>query len=133
MTATKLLIEPLIGLRIRNPYGVYHPGEVLECEYQIDAVEPQQIQALETSVLWYTEGKGEEDLGVHFFERVRPSDTVDGDLRQLHLVRTRLPATPLSYCGAILTIRWCVRVRLFWGRGKEASADRLFQLLPLPK
>jgi hypothetical protein len=132
MTATKALIEPLIGLRLRSPHGIYHPGEILECEYQIDAVESSEIQALETSVMWYTEGKGDEDLGVHHFERVRPSDAVDGDLRQLQLLTTQLPPTPLTYNGVIVKIHWCVRVRLFWGRGRDTYADRPFQLVPRP-
>ena len=132
MTATKTLIEPLIAMRIRSPNAVYFAGDQLECEYQIDAVEPSEIQALEASVMWFTEGKGDEDLGVHYFERSRPSDSIDGDLRQLHLVKCQLPPSPLSYNGTILKIRWCVRVRLFWGRGKEMYADRMFQLLPRP-
>lgn len=132
MTATKTLIDPLIAIRIRSPNGVFHPGDRLECEYQIDAIQPSEIQAVETSVLWYTEGKGDEDLGVHYFERYTPSDVIDGDVRQLHCLHTVLPRTPLSYNGTIVKIRWCVRVRLFWGRGKETFADRVFQLLPRP-
>ena len=34
-------------------------------------------------------------------------------------VRTRLPNSPLSYSGAILCIRWCVRLRLFLRRGRD--------------
>ncbi len=123
-------IEPLIALRIHSPNGVFQPGDVLECEYQIDAVEASEIQALEASVMWYTEGKGDEDMGVVYFERYTPSDAVDGDLRQLHCLTAELPRSPLTYNGAILKIRWCVRIRLYWGRGKVTSADRSFQLLP---
>ena len=73
MTVTKPLIEPLIAVRICSPTGVFHPGDVLRCEYQIDAVQPAEIQAVEASIMWYTEGKGDEDLGVHYFERTRPA------------------------------------------------------------
>jgi hypothetical protein len=107
---------------------VFHPGDLLRCEYQIDAVQPAEIQAVEVSVLWITEGKGDEDLGVHYFERTTPSDSVDGDLRQLHCLQTHLPRSPLTYNGFLVKIRWCVRVRLFWGRGKQMHVDRLFQL-----
>ena len=129
MTASKPVPEPLISLRIRSALGVFHPGDHLECEYQIDAVPPHEIQAVEASVMWYTEGKGEEDFGVHCFERYTPSDAIDGDLRHLHLLRTDLPNSPLTYHGSIVKIRWCVRVRLFWGRRQETYADRIFQLL----
>ena len=59
MTVPKPLIEPLIAVRICSPSGVFHPGDVLRCEYQIDAVQPAEIQSVEASVMWYTEGKGE--------------------------------------------------------------------------
>ena len=129
MTASKSLIEPLVALWIDSPTGIFQPGQPLVCEYQIDAIDPADIQAVEASVMWYTEGKGDEDLGVHFFERNTPSDAVDGDLRQLHRFETVLPPSPCSYDGAILKICWSVRVRLFWGRGRQAFADRPFQLL----
>ena len=88
MTVTKPLIEPLIAVRICSPTGVFHPGDVLRCEYQIDAVQPAEIQAVEASVMWYTEGKGDEDLGVHYFERTTPSDSIDG--------ARQMPPTPAS-------------------------------------
>jgi hypothetical protein len=107
---------------------MYHPGDELECEYQIDAVEADEIQAIEASVLWYTEGKGDEDMAVHFFERRTAADTEDGDLRPLHRFRTMLPNSPLSYSGSIVKIRWCARVRLFLGRGKEIFFEQPFVL-----
>lgn len=130
MATTKPLTDPLIGLRVRSPDCVFHPGDLLQCEYQIDAIAPSDIQAVEASVMWYTEGKGDEDMGVHHFERHTPADAVDGDLRHMHLLETELPNSPLSYHGVIVKIHWCVRIRLFWGRGKETTSDRPFQLLP---
>ena len=130
MATAKTSIEPLIALRIEGPAAVLHPGDWLRCEYQIDAIQPSEIQAIESSVMWYTEGKGDEDCGIHFFERNTPGDSVDGDLRQLHRLETQLPASPCTYDGVILKIRWCVRVRLFWAPGRQTIQDRLFQLLP---
>jgi hypothetical protein len=125
-------MEPLISLGLRGPRPVYHPGETLEFEYQIDAVEAEDIQAIESSVLWYTEGKGDEDLAVHYFERRVPADVSDGNLCPLHQVATELPNSPLSYDGAIVKIRWCVRVRLFLRRGKEMVLEAQFQLGAVP-
>ena len=124
----RVMMEPLISLQLRHPLRVYHPGDELECEYQIDAVDPEEIQAVEASVLWYTEGKGDEDLAVHFFERRTPADSEDGDLRPLHKFRTILPNSPLSYAGSIVKIRWCARVRLFLRRGKELFFEQPFVL-----
>ena len=124
-------MEPLISIRQLAPRRAYRPGQPLVCEYQIDAIEPQDISAVEASVLWYTEGKGDEDLGVHFFERRTPDDAEGGDLRLLHRFETTMPRCPLSYSGAILKIRWCVRVRVFVRRGKDQVADQSLQLGPL--
>lgn len=122
--------EPLIALRICSRSAIFHPGALLRAEYQIDAIQPAEIQAVEASILWYTEGKGDEDLGVQYFERTTPSDSVDGDLRQLHAFQTVLPRSPLTYNGFLVKIRWCVRVRLFWGGGRQLYVDRGFQLVP---
>jgi hypothetical protein len=121
-------MEPLISLQLREPRSEYHPGDELACEYQIDAVDPREIQALELSVLWYTEGKGDEDLAVHYFERRLPADAEDGDLRRLSRFRTVLPKSPLSYSGEIVKIRWCARVRLFLRRGKDVFFEQPFVL-----
>ncbi len=130
MTASKTITEPLISLRICRPSGTFHPGEMLEFEYQIDAIEPREIRAVEVSVIWFTEGKGEEDLGVHFFERSCASDVVDGDLRSLQRLACKLPPSPMTYHGTIVKIHWCVRVRLVRRSGRDICADRLFHLLP---
>ena len=122
------LMEPLLSLQIAEPRRIYQPGDELECECQIDAVEAHEIQAVETSVLWYTEGKGDEDLGVHYFNRRVPSDSEDRDLRPMHRFTTILPNSPLSYSGKIVKVRWCARVRLFLKKGKELYFEQPFTL-----
>jgi hypothetical protein len=124
--------EPLLSLCLAGGRTAFAAGGELIAEYQLDAVDPAEIQAVEASVLWYTEGKGEEDMGVHFFERRLPSDADDGDLRPMRRVRTRLPNSPLSYRGAILSIRWCVRLRLFLRRGRDYVLEQPFTLGSVP-
>lgn len=124
--------EPLLSLCIAGARTAFAAGDELVAEYQLDAVDPAEIQAVEASVLWYTEGKGEEDMGVHFFERRLPADADDGDLRPMRRVRTRLPNSPLSYRGAILCIRWCVRLRLFLRRGRDFVLEQPFTLGSVP-
>lgn len=121
-------MEPLLSLQIAEPHRIYQPGDELECECQIDAVDAAEIQAVETSVLWYTEGKGDVDLGVHYFNRRVPNDAEEGDLRPMHRFTTALPNSPLSYSGAIVKVRWCARVRLFMKKGKELSFEQPFTL-----
>lgn len=126
-------MEPLISMTIRDRDGVFQPGDHLECEYQIDAVDADEVQAVEASILWYTEGKGDEDFAVHYFERRVPADADDGDLRVLRRITTPLPNSPLSYDGALFKIHWCVRVRLFLRRGKEIFLEQPFRLGDVPE
>jgi len=128
-------MEPLISLgllNVPNPGRAYPPGGKLEFEYQLDAVEAAEVQAVEASVLWYTEGKGDEDLGVHYFERREPRDAEEGDLRALRRLAVPLPLAPLSYDGSILQVRWCVRVRLYLSDGKQISFDQPFRMGQVP-
>ena len=40
----------------------YSGGDQLRAHYIVEGIDPQSISAVERSVVWYTEGKGEEDL-----------------------------------------------------------------------
>ncbi len=126
-------MEPLISIRIRRPNRQFYPGDELECDYQLDAVDADEVQALEASVLWHTEGKGDEDLSVHHFERMLPGDVESRDLRVQRRLHTQLPSSPLTYAGVTVKIRWCVRVRAFLRRGKEVFFEQTFVLGDLPK
>ena len=120
--------EPEVAIRLDNNGRTYQPGEVLSGEYRLESVEWDQIRAVEVSVLWYTEGKGDEDLAVHEFWR-RDANSGDWtDPRRPERFSTTLPASPLTYEGQIVKIRWCVRVRVFLGRGKEILGEKPFLL-----
>lgn len=126
------MIDPLISIRVLRSSRIFAPGEKFACEFQLDAIDPAEIAAVESSVMWYTEGKGDEDLAVHFFERRTPSDIVDGDLRPLRRLECQLPASPLSYAGFLVKIRWCVRVRVFLKGGRDLYLDEPFQVGLIP-
>jgi hypothetical protein len=38
----------------------------------------------------------------------------------------RLPASPLSYEGVVVKIRWCVRIRLFFATGRDFVSEHVF-------
>ena len=119
--------DPIVLIHFDRGGGTYRPGETLSGEYRIDRVSPDEIKAVEVSVLWHTEGKGDEDLAVHHFDRISPEEGA------LHAptfgeFQTVLPNSPLSYDGAILKIRWCVRVRVFPRKGKQVVGQRSFVL-----
>ena len=107
---------------------LYQPGDFLICEYRIIPAANEEISVIESSVLWSTEGKGEEDIGVHFFER-KKSMPLQAYLSPQRL-STVLPASPLSYDGTILKVNWYVRVRLFFANGEKITESRMFQLGP---
>jgi hypothetical protein len=105
-------------------------GQSLAALWRIGRVAPEVvIDGLEASVMWYTEGKGDEDLNVHHFRRWSDVQLKELDLTQSHGFQCSLPLTPLSYEGTLLRIRWCVRLRLFCSVGRDAVAQVPFQLV----
>ena len=119
--------EPEIIIRLDENGRTYSPGTTLSGEYRIEAVERQSLQAIEVSVLWYSEGKGDEDLDVHEFWR-KDADSVEmGDPHRPDRFSTTLPQSPLSYDGQIVKIRWCVRVRVIFKRGRDLVAQKTFR------
>lgn len=115
-------------MRLLSLHPGHVPGDVLDFEYSIHRVEPESVDSLEASVLWTTEGKGSEDIGVHFFERIGGADLTSQALQNPRVISTRLPECPLSYEGRLMKIRWRIRLRLFLTDGREISAEQPFYL-----
>lgn len=124
--------DPAVIIRLDNNGRVYRPAEVLSGEYLLKSVTPGDVKAIEISVLWYTEGKGDEDLAVHAFWRLDAEDGDRIDPSRPEPFSTTLPQSPLSYDGVILKLRWCVRVRAFLQHGKEVVGQRAFRLGDVP-
>jgi hypothetical protein len=129
-------IEPLkhlprIDVHFDQPQHSYAPGDLVVIRYHVRDVDPDRVRGIEQSVVWYTEGKGEEDLGVHAFTRLdeRAAHRVVADGSEFSV---RLPASPLSYEGVIVKIRWCVRVRLFFGSGRDFVSEHEFEVGGIP-
>src|SRR5690606_40819304 len=70
---------------------------------------------VEISVLWFTEGKGDEDLAVHYFERLTADDVPELNLKELRRFQTILPQSPLSYEGVLEIGRASCRERMYDG------------------
>jgi hypothetical protein len=111
---------------------VYQPGDLLSGEFQVHSLKWIEPTAVEISVLWHTEGQGDEDLAVHYFKRTGSFEHPGIDFRRPQRFSTRLPPSPLSYQGIIVKIHWCVRVRVFLPRAKELVGETPFQLGNLP-
>lgn len=124
-------MAPRIDIWFAEGKEDYEPGDILECRYRIADAGDVQFTAVEASVLWYTEGKGEEDLLVHRFER-KAASSVRDELLQEQVIRATLPNSPLSYEGVIIKLVWCVRVRAFSPKGRTLVVDRVFRLGKIP-
>jgi hypothetical protein len=124
--------EPTIVIRFEGEQRVHRPGEPLSGEYWIESLGTEQVKAIEVSVLWHTEGKGDDDMAVHELWRRDAGDDQPLDPRLPEQFSTTLPDSPLSYEGQIIKVRWCVRVRVFPFHGKEIVGEKRFQLGDVP-
>lgn len=120
-----------VTIRFDGNGRTYLPGETLSGEYWLESVDGE-VTAIEVSVLWYTEGKGDEDFSVHDFRRLSVEEGDEIDPRWPGRFRTILPNSPMTYDGAIIKIRWCVRVRAFLTGGREIVGQQRFRLGGIP-
>ncbi|MGB8854607.1 MAG: hypothetical protein WCC69_13690 [Pirellulales bacterium] len=116
---------PHIDVQFDHPDRGYAPGDSLRVRYDVYGLGSERLRAVEHSVLWYTEGKGEEDLWVHFFERTAKPDATGA-------FTVMLPQSPLSYEGVIVKIRWCARVRIFFQGGRDFVSEHVFDVGRVP-
>lgn len=124
--------QPSVTIRLDDNGRVYHPGETLSGEYRLGSIARDDVKAVEVSVLWHTEGKGDEDLAVHKFWPLSVEEGDRIDTRLPGRFSTTLPNSPLSYDGVIVKLRWCVRVRVFLASGKELMVQQPFRLGQVP-
>jgi hypothetical protein len=125
---------PRVTVTFAADRAAHAAGDLLQARYRVEAVDPATITAIERSVVWYTEGKGEEDFGVVFFDRLladRPADFAVSSWPNDRFT-ARLPLSPLSYEGLIVKIRWCVRVRLFFAGGRDFVSEHVFFMGDIP-
>ena len=120
--------QSAIMIRLLGLQPTYMSHDVLEFEYRISNIHQNTISAIEVSVVWLTEGKGTEDLGVHFFQRLTGNSLSASDWSLPQKVQVPLPDSPLSYEGKLLKISWCVRVRFYLNDGTELVAQQPFYL-----
>jgi hypothetical protein len=124
--------EPEILIRFDETGRWYAPGATLSGEYRVDGAEKPNLEAVEVSVLWHSEGKGDEDMAIHEFWRRDREAGEFGVPDRPDRFSTTLPQSPLSYEGQIVKIRWCVRVRVIFARGRDLVAEKVFQLGNVP-
>jgi len=124
--------EPQVTIRFDGNGRTYLPGETLAGEYWLERVGRDGVRSIEVSIVWYTEGKGDDDFSVHDFRRLSVEEGDEIDPRWPGRFRTVLPNSPLSYEGAIIKLRWCVRVRVFVAGGRQIVGQHGFRLGAVP-
>lgn len=122
-----------VMIRLLGLQPTYNPQDVLDFEYTVSNVLESSISAVEVSVLWLTEGKGTEDMGVHYFQRLSGNSLSAIRWSTPQQVHVPLPDSPLSYEGTIVKISWCVRVRFYLNDGTELVAQEPFYLGTITK
>ncbi|HVC96197.1 MAG TPA: hypothetical protein VND64_21115, partial [Pirellulales bacterium] len=111
--------DTVLGLYLDGNRRAYQPGDTLSGAYHVEGLKTDEPCKVEISIVWFTEGQGDEDLAVHHFERINMAERPEIDLRRPQRFSAVLPSSPLSYQGLIVKIHWCVRLRLYLPRGKE--------------
>jgi len=120
---------PADMIRLQLEQEEYAPGDLLVGAFCLDE-QPPDLESVELSVLWQTEGKGDEDLdAIHHTAWNRSTDTL-ASLANPQEFSVTLPRSPWSYDGTLIKICWCVRVRARWGRQGEEVCEASFQLGP---
>ena len=121
--------DPRVQIEPDEHAESYRPGETISGRYRLNPVEPiPEVQALEWSIAWTTEGKGDEDRGVHVFETINEPDGAVPKPEQWRRFEAVLPPSPLSYDGLIVKLLWRVRVRAVFGKKREWIGEYPFQL-----
>jgi len=124
--------QPQVSVHFSVADRRYEPLGLVQARYEVGLpAGGAPVRAVERSVVWYTEGKGEEDIGVHHFERITDQAAVAA-AATAGTLETRLPRSPLSYEGLIVKIRWCVRVRLFFEGGRDFVSEHVFDVGQIP-
>ncbi|TWT72987.1 hypothetical protein [Allorhodopirellula solitaria] len=109
--------------------ATYSAGGYLRASWRVSRVKLEELSSVEVSVLWYTEGKGDEDLSVHYFRRYDAANLRNLGIGDSQPIHCRLPPSPLSYRGHLLKIQWGIRVRVFVEEGREAVAEHPFYVV----
>jgi hypothetical protein len=103
------------------------PGDRLRGSYHIAGADLSRLEKVEITVGWHTEGKGSGASGVEHRTVHLP---VEGSLERggSGKISARLPASPLSYDGVLIKVRWAVKLRATFSGGANLDAQTAFQL-----
>jgi len=120
--------DPSITVQLDEDRTVYKPGEALSGQCGLDPTLAAEAQGVRLSVLWYTEGKGDEYGDAHHIQELPDETGGQFDPDRPWRFETLLPPSPLSYEGVTLRVCWGVRVDVFLAHQEDRTAEVRFQL-----
>lgn len=106
-------------------------GEPVRGHVIVISDESLNCRNVSASVEWHTEGRGDQDDGTVWEERVHEGELPPGEHR--FPFTAPLPAEPMSYAGHYIQIVWQVKARIDLAWARDPAAERSFYaVLPEP-
>ena len=98
-------MEPL-AIEIQNGANAFLPGETVEgtVSWQLGQPAPPVI-TVELRLFWYTQGKGDQDVGVVF-----AVPFANPGLQGSRAFRISLPDGPFSFSGKLISLVWALEL-----------------------
>jgi hypothetical protein len=103
-------------------------GGLIRGSVHLEAPAPVHARKLECRALWFTEGKGTEDVGGPTAVVLASDQVLDPGVRLIF--ELRLPLGPWSHGGRLVKIRWLVQLVLTPARGSAIDVEVPFRLVP---
>jgi len=120
-------MTPSVAIHLDGNQREYVAGEKISGEVEVGYFGSEvELRQAEVAVLWYTEGKGDQDDGVAYLAKLWEGATQPMGSQRFSV---QLPLLPLSYQGRLLKIHWAVRVRLDLRHGKDVVAEEGFTVV----
>jgi len=90
-----------IRVETRDGSTAFLPGETVEgtVAWHFDA----PARSVELRLLWYTEGKGDQDVGI-----VETVPFANPGVDEIRPFRVRLPQGPFSFSGKLISLSWAL-------------------------
>lgn len=92
-----------LAVEIQNGANAFLPGEMVEgtVSWQLD----HPTQTVELRLFWYTQGKGDQDVGV-----VSTVTFASPELQDRRPFRVSLPDGPFSFSGKLISLAWALEL-----------------------
>ncbi len=94
---------PSLTIQLESDKTAFRPGDRVAgtVSWQLED-QPKQV---ELRLLWYTQGKGDEDAGL--VETTTFAQPSQADRRSFHFT---LPAAPYSFSGSLISLTWALEL-----------------------